>query len=137
MNLFRKQNTNDILNENKAHKERTLGVFDLTLMSIGAVIGNWSYGFNWRCCCNRSWAWSISFLYNLGFIACIFIVLCYAEFSSTLPSSGGSYTYVYASMGEFLAYIVGLCIVLGYTLSVATVGAGWSAYLLTYYRHLV
>ena len=127
MNLFRKQNTNDILNENKAHKERTLGVFDLTLMSIGAVIGTGVMVLTGVVAATEAGP-GVSLSFIISGIACIFIVLCYAEFSSTLPSSGGSYTYVYASMGEFLAYIVGLCIVLGYTLSVATVGAGWSAY---------
>ena len=127
MNLFRKQNTNDILNENKAHKERTLGVFDLTLMSIGAVIGTGVMVLTGVVAATEA-GLGVSLSFIISGIACIFIVLCYAEFSSTLPSSGGSYTYVYASMGEFLAYIVGLCIVLGYTLSVATVGAGWSAY---------
>lgn len=127
MNLFRKQNTNDILNENKTHKERTLGVFDLTLMSIGAVIGTGVMVLTGVVAATEAGP-GVSLSFIISGIACIFVVLCYAEFSSTLPSSGGSYTYVYASMGEFLAYIVGLCIVLGYTLSVATVGAGWSAY---------
>lgn len=127
MNFFRRQNTNDILNENKAHKQRTLGVFDLTLMSIGSVIGTGVMVLTGVVAATEAGP-GVSLSFIISGIACIFVVLCYAEFSSTLPSSGGSYTYVYASIGEFLAYIVGLCIVLGYTLSVATVGAGWSAY---------
>lgn len=127
MNIFRKQNTKDILSENKSHKERTLGVFDLTLMSIGAVIGTGVMVLTGVVAATEAGP-GVSLSFIISGIACIFIVLCYAEFSSTLPSSGGSYTYVYAAMGEFLAYIVGLSIVLGYILSVATVGAGWSAY---------
>lgn len=127
MNIFRKQNTKDILSENKSHKERTLGVFDLTLMSIGAVIGTGVMVLTGVVAATEAGP-GVSLSFIISGIACIFIVLCYAEFSSTLPSSGGSYTYVYASVGEFLAYIVGLSIVLGYILSVATVGAGWSAY---------
>ncbi len=59
------------------------------------------------------------------------IVLCYAEFSSSIPSAGGSYSFTYVSLGEIIAYISGLCIVIGYTLSTATVASGWGSYLLS------
>ena len=54
--------------------------------------------------------------------------LCYAELASTVPVSGSAYTYVYATLGEFIAWIVGWGLILEYALGAATVAIGWSGY---------
>ena len=127
MNIFRRQKVEHILSQNKQSKDRSLGTFDLILMSIGAVIGTGVMVLTGVIAArNAGPAVSLSFI-GAG-ISCIFIVLCYAEFSSTIPSAGSSYSYVYVSLGELCAYLVGLCIVFGYILSISTVSAGWSAY---------
>jgi amino acid transporter len=55
--------------------------------------------------------------------------LCYAELASSIPISGSAYTYTYATMGEFLAWIIGWDLVLEYAVGAATVGIAWSEYL--------
>ena len=54
--------------------------------------------------------------------------LCYAEFASTVPVAGSAYTYAYATLGEFVAWIIGWDLILEYALGAATVAVGWSGY---------
>src|SRR5437879_13339384 len=61
-------------------------------------------------------------------IACAFAGLCYAEMASAVPVAGSAYTYAYATMGEFAAWIIGWDLVLEYAAGAATVGVGWSAH---------
>jgi len=60
-------------------------------------------------------------------VACAFAGLCYAEMASAVPVAGSAYTYSYATMGEFAAWIIGWDLVLEYAAGAATVGVGWSA----------
>ena len=130
MNIFRKQSLKRILSEANENKERTLSTLDLTLMSVGSVIGTGVMVLTGIVASKQSGpATSIAFIG--GGISAAIIVLCYAEFSSSIPSAGGSYSFTYVSLGEIIAYISGLCIVLGYTLSTATVASGWGSYLLS------
>ena len=73
-----------------------------------------------RPCCSRS-CWPA--------IACGFAGLCYAEMASTVPVAGSAYTYSYATMGEFVAWIIGWDLVLEYAMGAATVAVGWSGIL--------
>ena len=57
--------------------------------------------------------------------------LCYAELASTVPVAGSAYTYAYATLGEFVAWIIGWDLVLEYALGAATVAVGWSGYLVS------
>src|SRR6266498_2347931 len=61
-------------------------------------------------------------------VACAFAGLCYAEMASAVPVAGSAYTYSYATMGEFAAWIIGWDLVLEYAAGAATVGVGWSAH---------
>jgi basic amino acid/polyamine antiporter, APA family len=61
-------------------------------------------------------------------IACGLAGLCYAEMASAVPVAGSAYTYSYATMGEFVAWIIGWDLVLEYAMGAATVGVGWSGY---------
>src|SRR5690606_33249049 len=71
---------------------------------------------------------TISFI--LAAVGCAFAGLCYAEFASMIPIAGSAYTYSYATMGEFAAWIIGWDLVLEYALGAATVAVSWSRYLL-------
>jgi APA family basic amino acid/polyamine antiporter len=62
-------------------------------------------------------------------LGCLFAGLCYAEFASMIPVAGSAYTYSYATMGEFMAWIIGWDLVLEYAVGAATVGISWSRYL--------
>jgi APA family basic amino acid/polyamine antiporter len=68
----------------------------------------------------------VSFL--LSGLACVFVSLCYAELASMVPIAGSAYTYAYATLGEFVAWIIGWDLILEYGISVAPVAASWSGY---------
>src|SRR4051794_25197258 len=61
-------------------------------------------------------------------VGCAFAGLCYAEFASMIPIAGSAYTYSYATMGEFVAWIIGWDLVLEYAVGAATVAIAWSEY---------
>lgn len=129
MNLFRKQNVSDtVLKSKNSNKVRTLGTLDLTLMSIGAVIGTGVLVLPGVVAATTAGPGEILSFIIAG-IASIFIVLCYSEFSSSVPSAGGSYTYVYVALGEIFAYIVGMAVMFGYVLALGIVSSGWASYL--------
>lgn len=129
MNIFRKQNVNDVISDsNKSNKKRTLKTLDLTLMSIGAVIGTGVLVLPGVVAATLAGPGEILSFIIAG-IASIFVVLCYSEFASSIPSSGGSYTYVYVSLGEIFGYIVGVSVIFGYVLALGLVSNGWSDYL--------
>src|SRR5262249_53402837 len=60
--------------------------------------------------------------------ACAFAGLCYAEMASTVPIAGSAYTYAYATMGEFIAWLIGWDLILEYMVGATTVSIGWSGY---------
>jgi APA family basic amino acid/polyamine antiporter len=64
----------------------------------------------------------------LSGLACVFVSLCYAELASMVPIAGSAYTYAYATLGEFVAWIIGWDLILEYGISVAPVAASWSGY---------
>ena len=70
---------------------------------------------------------SLSFVIA-GIVAAL-TALCYAEMASTIPVSGSSYSYAYATLGEIIAYFVGWCLLLEYGISAAAVAVGWGSYL--------
>jgi len=73
---------------------------------------------------------TISFI--VAALGCLFAGLCYAEFASMIPVAGSAYTYSYATMGEFIAWIIGWDLVLEYAVGAATVGISWSRYLVKF-----
>ncbi|MDQ6826072.1 MAG: amino acid permease [Candidatus Eremiobacteraeota bacterium] len=64
----------------------------------------------------------------LSGLACVFVALCYAEFAAMVPVAGSAYTYAYATLGEFVAWVIGWDLILEYGISAAPVAASWSAY---------
>lgn len=126
MSIFRTQDIGNVL-KSVGEEEKNLSTFDLILMSVGSVIGTGVMVLTGIVAAKEAGpAVAISFI--IGAIAAMVIVLCYSELSSNIPSAGGSYTFTYVTLGEILAYVAGLCIVVGYVLSMATVASGWGAY---------
>ena len=127
MSLIRRQDPHMFRGERKRENKHGLGVMDLTLMSIGAVIGTGVLVLPGVVAATTAGpAEIISFI--IAGIASIFVVLCYAEFGSSIHSAGGSYTYIYVALGEIFAYVSGLSVVFGYILSLGLAASGWSAY---------
>ncbi|RVT99816.1 amino acid permease [Mucilaginibacter limnophilus] len=110
---------------------RTLSSFNLVTMGIGAIIGAGLFSLTGLAAANNAGpAVTISFV--IGAIGCAFAGLCYAEFASMIPIAGSAYTYSYATMGEFMAWIIGWDLVLEYALGAATVSISWSQYLVKF-----
>ncbi len=108
--------------------KRTLGKWNLLSLGIGCIIGAGIFVMVGQAAAEHAGpAVILSFLITA--LACGFAGLCYAELASVLPVSGSAYTYAYATLGEFLAWIMGCFLILEYGLAAATVAAGWSGYL--------
>ncbi|AWV99863.1 amino acid permease [Arcticibacterium luteifluviistationis] len=109
--------------------KRSLSSTSLVALGIGAIIGAGLFSLTGIAAANHAGpAVTISFV--LAAVGCAFAGLCYAEFASMIPVAGSAYTYSYATMGEFVAWIIGWDLVLEYALGAATVAVSWSRYLL-------
>ncbi len=106
---------------------KALGPLDLIVFGIGVIIGTGIFVLTGVAAANFAGpAISLSFVFS-G-IACALAALCYAEFASTVPVAGSAYTFSYASIGEFIAWIIGWDLILEFTVGAATVSVGWSQY---------
>ena len=111
--------------EDEHSLKRTLGAWNLTLLGIGAIIGAGIFVLTGTAAAQYAGpAIVISFV--AAGIACLFAGLCYAEFASMIPIAGSAYTYAYATMGEFVAWIIGWDLMLEYLFGASTVAVGWS-----------
>ncbi|MEK7723468.1 MAG: amino acid permease [Acidobacteriota bacterium] len=105
---------------------RTLGVTDLTLMGIAAIIGAGIFAMVGKASFDGGPA--VIFLFIFTAIACAFSALCYAEFASRIPVAGSAYTYSYASLGELVAWIIGWDLIVEYAIGNIAVAISWSDY---------
>src|SRR6476619_6512118 len=111
--------------------KRTLGSRSLVALGIGAIIGAGLFSITGLAAANNAGpAITISFI--VAALGCAFAGLCYAEFASMIPVAGSAYTYSYATMGEFIAWIIGWDLVLEYAVGAATVSISWSRYLVKF-----
>jgi len=111
--------------------KKTLGAGGLIALGIGAIIGAGLFSITGMAAANHAGpAITISFV--VAALGCLFAGLCYAEFASMIPVAGSAYTYSYATMGEFIAWIIGWDLVLEYAVGAATVGISWSRYLVKF-----
>ncbi len=116
------------------HLKRTLGAGNLVALGVGAIIGAGLFSITGLAAANHAGpAVTISFV--IAAIACAFAGLCYAEFASMIPVAGSAYTYSYATLGEFIAWIIGWDLVLEYAVGGATVAISWSRYLTKFLSH--
>src|SRR5260370_10103816 len=105
--------------------KRALGPAALIALGIGAIIGAGIFTLTGvAAATNAGPAIVLSFIGAA--IGCGFAGLCYSEFASMIPIAGSAYTYSYATMGDFLAWIIGWDLILEYTVRAATVAIGWA-----------
>lgn len=107
--------------------KRALGALNLTTLGIGAIIGAGIFVLTGTAAANYAGP-AIVYSFILAGMACLFAGLCYAEFASMIPIAGSAYTYGYATLGEFFAWIIGWDLILEYLFGAATVAVGWSGY---------
>ncbi len=118
----------DIVKDGESHGlSKTLGKVSIIAMGIGAIIGAGIFVLTGTAAAQYAGP-AIILSFILGGIACSFVGLCYAELAALLPVSGSTYTYVYATIGELAAWIIGWDLILEYAAGAATVAVGWSGY---------
>ncbi|NUR91961.1 MAG: amino acid permease [Nonomuraea sp.] len=129
--LFRTKPTGDIVAEGGKGEggelRRTMSLWQLTLFSVGATLGTGIFVILGQAVPKAGPAVVVSFV--LAAITALFSALSYAELAGTIPVSGSSYSYAYATLGEIVAWVCGWCLMLEYAVSVAAVAVGWGEYL--------
>jgi len=138
-NLLAKKSLDKLMSEAQETGElslrRALGPLNLVTLGIGAIIGAGIFVITGQAAAQFAGpAIIISFV--LAGIACAFAGLCYSEFASMIPIAGSAYTYSYATLGEFVAWIIGWDLILEYAFGAATVAVGWSGHLRAFLRDL-
>jgi len=127
-NLFATKPLNLLMEEARETGEhslkRTLGVFQLTALGVGAIIGAGIFVMVGLGAQYAGPGLTLSFV--LSGLGCAFAGLCYAEFAAMIPLAGSAYTYAYATLGELLAWIIGWDLTLEYAMGASTVSSGWS-----------
>lgn len=108
--------------------KKSLSALDLTVFGVGVVIGAGIFTLTGRVAHTMTGP-AIVLSFVLAAICCGLAAMCYAEFASTVPVSGSAYTFSYASLGEFFAWIIGWDLILEMFLGASVVAQGWSAYL--------
>ena len=135
MSLFVRKSMETLMNEaaeTGTHTlKKTLGARGLIALGIGAIIGAGLFSITGMAAANHAGP-AITLSFVVAGLGCLFAGLCYAEFASMIPVAGSAYTYSYATMGEFIAWIIGWDLVLEYAVGAATVGISWSRYLVKF-----
>src|SRR4051812_7892787 len=112
-------------NEGESGLKRTLGPLNLITLGIGAIIGAGIFVLTGQAAANHAGP-GVVLSFIVAGITCAFAGLCYAEFASMIPIAGSAYTYGYATLGEFVAWIIGWDLILEYLFGASTVAVGWS-----------
>lgn len=137
-NLFAKKSLSKLLaeasDENSGLK-RTLSRVNLVSLGVGAIIGAGIFVLTGQAAANYAGPAVVLSFVAAG-IACAFAGLCYAEFAAMIPISGSAYTYAYATLGEFIAWIIGWDLILEYLFGASTVAVGWSGYVVSFLKDL-
>ena len=113
--------------------KRTLGPISITMLGIGAIIGAGIFTLTGKAAANYGGP-GIIYSFVISGAMCTMAGLCYAEMAAMIPVSGSAYAYAYATMGEGIAWIMGLLLVLNYAFGAGAVVNGWSSYLLSLLR---
>lgn len=135
MSLFQTKSIESLQKEAAADVglRRSLSRMNLVSLGIGAIIGAGIFVLTGQAAAQYAGpAIAISFV--ISGLGCLFAGLCYAEFAAMIPISGSAYTYSYATLGEFFAWIIGWDLILEYLFVVPTVAVGWSGHLVAFLK---
>lgn len=138
-NIVKTKNPDAMLKQAKDEGlEKTLGVWDLVILGIGAIIGSGIFAVVGIAAAGgpesvgAGPALVISMF--IAAFACVFSALCYSEFAAMIPVAGGAYTYTFATLGEFAAWMVGWILMLEYAIGYIAVACAWSSYLMHFLK---
>ncbi|HEX2250437.1 MAG TPA: amino acid permease [Gemmatimonadales bacterium] len=131
--LFRRKSVTELQAEALTDRSlrRVLGPLNLTMLGIGAIIGTGIFVLTGTVAAQNAGP-AVVLSFTVAGIASIFAALCYAEFAALVPMAGSAYTYGYATLGEFIAWVIGWDLVLEYALGATTVAIGWSGYVVSF-----
>jgi APA family basic amino acid/polyamine antiporter len=135
-NLFRTKSIEQLTREaqdGSTGLKRVLTRMNLIALGIGAVIGTGIFVLTGHAAADFAGP-AVALSYVLSGLGCLFAGLCYAEYSSALPISGSAYTYTYATLGEFMAWIIGWDLILEYLFAASTVAVGWSKHFIPFMK---
>ena len=137
-NLLKCKSPQELIDEgSNSGLKKTLNVFDLIILGIGAVVGTGIFTIIGSAIAGSADgagagpAVVISMI--LAAVASVFSALSYSEIAAMIPVAGSAYTYTYATMGEFMAWMVGWILMLEYAIGNITVASAWTGYC----RHLL
>lgn len=135
--LFVRKNISDLQIESEAEGQRSLKRVltpsGLVSLGIGGIIGAGIFVLTGQAAAQYAGP-AIVLSFIVSGIACVFAGLCYAELASMIPTAGSAYTYSYATLGEFIAWIIGWDLILEYLFGAATVAVGWSGYVVSFLK---
>jgi APA family basic amino acid/polyamine antiporter len=115
--------------------KRVLGPWHLIFLGIGAIVGAGIFVITGHAAAQYAGP-AVTLSFVLAALTCSFAGLCYAEFASLIPIAGSAYTYAYATLGEFFAWIIGWDLILEYSLGATAVSIGWSGYMVSFLKDL-
>jgi APA family basic amino acid/polyamine antiporter len=121
--------------EGEATLPRVLGRTNLVLLGVGAVVGTGIFVLTGQAAAAHAGPAIVLSMVLAGLVSAL-AALCYSEFAASVPIAGSAYTYAYATLGEFVAWIIGWDLILEYALGAATVAVGWSGNLVTLLRQM-
>ena len=135
MSMFRRKSLTALMATVEENRDlrRVLGPWHLVLLGIGAIIGAGIFSLTGLAAATNAGP-AITFSFVLAGFACAMAGFCYSEMASMIPIAGSAYTYSYATMGEFLAWIIGWDLILEYSVAAMTVAIAWSGYVVSFLR---
>ena len=125
----------DAFIEDEHSLKRALNATNLVLLGIGAIIGAGIFVLTGTAAAQYAGP-AVTLSFVIAGLGCLFAGLCYAEFAAMIPVAGSAYTYGYATLGEFIAWIIGWDLILEYLFGASTVAVGWSGYFTAFLSEL-
>ena len=134
--ITRIKNPDEMISAAKGGLEKTLNAWDLIILGVGVIIGSGIFAIAGIAAAGSDSTVgagpALIVSMAIAAIACIFAALCYTEFATMIPVSGGAYNYTFATLGELAAWMVGWVSVLGYGIGFIAVACAWSNYLIQF-----
>jgi APA family basic amino acid/polyamine antiporter len=112
---------------------RVLNRSNLVFLGVGAVVGTGIFVLTGQAAAANAGPAIVISMVMAGLVSAL-AALCYSEFAASVPIAGSAYTYAYATLGEFVAWIIGWDLILEYALGAGTVAVGWSGNFITLLR---
>lgn len=126
--LFARKSIEQMHAENQSGElKKSLGAVNLVLLGIGCIIGTGIFVLTGRAAAEFAGP-GIMISFVITGVLCALVAICYSELAAAIPVSGSAYSYSYASLGEFVAWIMGVLLLLEYGVAASTVAVGWSGY---------